>query len=109
MKNAGKNKVIQRIIELCEIRGISVYRLSIDSEIPSTTLNNMIRNDTLPTIPTIEKICGAFGITLGQFFTSEEIYSSLTEEQQELLELWDSLNPYKKDLAKAYMRGLGER
>lgn len=109
MKNADKNKVIQRILELCENKKISIYRLAKDSQIPNTTLHNMIRNDTMPTIPTIEKICKAFGITMAQFFLSEDIYEPLTEEQRVILEMWDALNEYQKELAKAYLMGLCER
>lgn len=107
--NEEKNKVIRRIEELCKKNDITVYRLSINSAIPYTTLNNMIRNDTLPTIPTIEKICKGFNITMAQFFQSEEIYDSLTLEQKELLEIWDTLNSNQKNRAKDYLKGLSDQ
>lgn len=107
--NEEKNKVIRRIQELCKINDITVYRLSINSRIPNTTLNNMIRNNTLPTIPTIEKICKGFNITMAQFFQSEEIYDSLTMEQKEILEIWDTLNSNQKIRAKEYLRGLSDQ
>lgn len=106
--NEEKNKVIRRILELCEINRITIYRLAINSGIPNTTLNNMIRNNTLPTIPTIEKVCRAFDISLAQFFMSEEIFEILTEEQREILGLWDSLDGQQKARAKAYLMGLSE-
>ena len=37
-----RNKVIRRILELCGEQRISVYKLSPLSDIPKTTLNNMI-------------------------------------------------------------------
>ena len=109
MGNADKNKIIQRILELCATRGVSKYRLAKESQIPLTTLSNMIRNNTMPTVPTIERICSGLGITLGQFFASEEIYDSLTDEQREILEIWNSLNNHQKDLVKAYISGLIDR
>lgn len=39
----------------------------------------------LYSIPSLEKICQAFGITLSQFFSTEESSFSLTELQKELL------------------------
>lgn len=109
MKNSEKNKIIRRILELCKINNITIYRLAINADIPRTTLSNMIRNNTLPTIPTIEKICKGFDITLAQFFMSDEIFGSLTSEQSELLELWELLNKEQKIVVKAYLYGLTQR
>ncbi|MDD6043897.1 MAG: helix-turn-helix transcriptional regulator [Eubacteriaceae bacterium] len=103
-----KNSIIRRILELCKINGISVYRLAINSNIPKTTLNNMIRDNKMPTFPTIEKICMGFDITLAQFFMSEEIFESLTQDQKEILELWESLDGQKKLIAKTYMTWLAK-
>lgn len=74
MGNDEKNKVIQRIQELCKEQEVSIYKLAIRSKIPNTTLTNMISKNTMPTVPTIEKICDAFDITLSQFFSSESIF-----------------------------------
>jgi len=109
MKNEEKNKIIRRILELCEKNKISIYRLAINSKIPNTTLNNMIRNNTLPTIPTIEKVCKGFNITLAQFFMSEEVFESLTEEQREILELWEQLDKEQKLCVKGFLMGLSQR
>ena len=40
----------------------------------------------VPTIPSLEKICAAFGITLSQLFAEEDAPVSLTESQRKLLE-----------------------
>lgn len=40
----------------------------------------------VPSIPSLEKICTAFGITLSQFFSTEETSFSLTPIQKELLD-----------------------
>ncbi len=110
MMDQKKNKEIRRIQELCETRGISIYRLSRMSDIPNTTLTNMIKKDTMPTIPTIEKICGAFDITLSQFFASEDIYGDLlTLEQKYVLEIWESLDDRSRELAKVYMKALSDK
>lgn len=99
-----KNKVIRRIIELCEERQISFYRLAQLSHMSKTTLNNMIAQNKMPTIPSIEKICKGLDITLAQFFSSEKLFPDVTEEQQELLLSWESLRPEDRNLVKAYMK-----
>lgn len=101
-----KNKVIMRIMELCSERRMSQYRLAKISRMPKNTLNNMIAENKMPTIPSIEKICRGLDITLAEFFSSEKLYPDVTEEQQELLLLWETLEPEEKQLVKAYIRML---
>lgn len=46
----------------------------------------------VPTIPSLEKICTAFGITLSQLFAEEDAPVSLAEAQKKLLERWSRLS-----------------
>ena len=46
----------------------------------------------VPTIPSLEKICGAFGITLSQLFAEGNAPVSLTEPQKKLLDRWSRLS-----------------
>lgn len=39
----------------------------------------------VPSIPSLEKICNAFGITLSQFFSTDNDDFALTNQQKELL------------------------
>ena len=103
-----KNNVIRRIQELCKERGISIYRLAQLSDIPKNTLNNMIAENRVPTVPTIEKICSGLNISLAQFFSSEEIYAEFTEEQKNLLFVWESLDPGNQELAMKYLELMKE-
>jgi len=45
----------------------------------------------IPTVPSLEKICCAFGITLSQLFAEDESTVSLTASQQQLLVRWSRL------------------
>lgn len=101
-----KNKVIMRIIELCKERHLSQYKLAQISDMPNTTLNNMISKNKMPTITSVERICNGLDITLAEFFSSEKLYPDVTEEQQELLHLWETLEPQEKKMVKAYIRML---
>ncbi|MCQ4637801.1 helix-turn-helix transcriptional regulator [Anaerovorax odorimutans] len=103
-----KNKVISRILELCDERGISLYKLAKLSDISRTTLNNTVSQNKMPTIPTIEKICNGLDITLAEFFSSENLFPDVTEEQRELIVLWEALLPEDRKLVKKYMGMLEE-
>lgn len=62
-----------RILNLCKQRDISVNRLCTMSGVTQSTLNNLVsgRNNSL-TISTIKKLCDGLGITIVEFFDSEE-------------------------------------
>ena len=51
----------------------------------------------IPTIPSLEKICTAFGITLSQLFAEGEESVTLTESQKHLLEHWAKLTQNQQD------------
>lgn len=100
---------ILRIKELCKERNFSYYELAKRSHIPYSTLNTMILKNNSPTLPTLQKLCEGFGISLVQFFDFDESMQTLTDAQQECLHLFSSLVPQDQELAIAYMKGLAHR
>ena len=74
----------KKIKEMMKERGWTDYRLCKESGLSASTIANMFNRNNLPTIPTLEAICMAFGITMSQFFSESEMLS-LTEEQRKLL------------------------
>jgi len=56
-----------RIKELMDERGWTIYELSKRSGLAQTTISNMWKRNTEPTIPSLRQLCDAFGITLSQF------------------------------------------
>ncbi|MBO5517873.1 MAG: helix-turn-helix transcriptional regulator [Firmicutes bacterium] len=77
--NVGK-AVKERIIDLCNSRGITINRLSILCGITQSTLNNIVsgRNNST-TIATIKKICDGLDISLKEFFDSP-LFDALDQE-----------------------------
>ncbi len=100
--------VIERIKELCDMRSWTYYRLAKEADIPYSTLNTMLHKTNTPSVPTLEKLCNGFGITLAQFFCLEDDTAKLTEEQWQCLALWDTLSETGKQLAFAYMQGIND-
>lgn len=60
----------------------------------------------MPTIPTLEKICDAFGISLAQFFTEGSARPDLTSEQKEILDIWDGLGTKEREILIPFVRSL---
>ena len=90
--------VIQRIDDIMKERGWSYYKLSIESGLSSSTITNIYRRNTVPSITTLEAICNAFGITLSQFFAEEEDFVQLSPEQKEMFDNWLCLSESQKKI-----------
>ena len=84
-----------RLRRLMDARDWTEYRLAKESGLSSSTLANVFKRNTVPSIPTLEAICGAFHITLAQFFAEGELVE-MTPELQELFENWMTLTPELK-------------
>ena len=84
--------VLSAITEYRLERGWSEYQLAERSGLPQSTISSWYRKDIVPTVPSLEKICDAFGITLSQLFATDGNPVTLTAKQKELLERWDRLN-----------------
>lgn len=75
-----------------EDRGWTEYQLAERSGLPQSTISSWYRKKMVPTLPSLEKICAAFGITLSQLFAEGEAAVSLTDSQRKLLERWSRLS-----------------
>ena len=58
--------IADNMIELCEKRGISKYRLAQMTGIAQSSLGRIMAKESLPSLPTLEKICEALDVTLSQ-------------------------------------------
>ena len=63
----------KRIEQLCQERRVSYYLLAYKSTVPITTIMNIVHCTTKnPGIFTLIKICDGLGITIQDFFDTEE-------------------------------------
>lgn len=85
----------QRLRQLLDARGWTEYRLSKSCGLSESTLANIFRRNTTPSITTLEAICKGFGITLSQFFAENEMVE-LTPELEDLFHKWVELTPEQK-------------
>ena len=83
--------ILATITKYRQDRDWTEYQLAERSGLPQSTISSWYRKNMIPTIPSLEKICIAFGITLSQLFAEEENTVSLTESQMKLLESWSRL------------------
>lgn len=83
--------ILATITKYRQDRGWTEYQLAERSGLPQSTISSWYRKNMIPTVPSLEKICMAFGITLSQLFAEEENTVSLTDSQKKLLESWSRL------------------
>ncbi len=86
--------VLDRILELRMERGWSEYKLSEESGIAQTTISSWFRKNICPSVPSLEKICSAYNISMSQFFNWNNEPVVLSEKQFELI---TNYNKLKKD------------
>lgn len=97
---------LERIEELCKERGWSHYRLANEMDTSPNNIGNLFRRTTIPSIPTIRRICEAMGITMAQFYSTDGEQVTLTPQQCHMLNLYGHLDQVGKLRAEAYMEGL---
>lgn len=100
--------ILKKINKMRIDRGWSIYRLSVESGIPQSTLTNMFNRETLPSITTLECICSAFGITMAEFFT-EENNPTVEISDNEIISLLQELNGESKLLILSLIRQLSKK
>ena len=84
--------ILSAITAYREDRGWTEYQLAERSGLPQSTISSWYRKKMVLTLPSLEKICSAFGITLSQLFAEGEAAVSLTDSQRKLLERWSRLS-----------------
>ncbi len=63
--------VLEKIDRLRLERGWSVNNLAMEAMLTQSTLNNLYSRRAEPKLSTLRAICGAFGVTLAEFFAEE--------------------------------------
>ena len=98
-------KASERIQQLLNERGWTPYRLSKEAGIPDATIGNIFRRNTMPTIPTLEAVCKAFGITMSQFFAEGDLVE-MTPELKELFDDWVNLTIEQKQAVRGMLKAM---
>lgn len=98
----------ERLRRLLNESGWSEYRLAKNCGLAQSTLANIFKRNTVPSISTLEAICNGFGITLAQFFSDGETVE-LTPELKEVFDHWLALTVEEKEAILVMMRVLNKR
>lgn len=99
--------VLERITELRESRHWTEYQLAEKSGLTQSTISSWYRKGILPTIPSLAKICDAFGISVSQFFLEDSKQTVLLSDRQlALLNATTKLDPRQYDALMHFLETL---
>ena len=91
-----QKEILERLDQLLLDRSWSEYRLAKECGLSESTIANIYRRSSMPSIATLEAICRGFGISMSQFFAENETVE-LTPQTRELFECWISLTSEQKE------------
>jgi transcriptional regulator with XRE-family HTH domain len=84
MKTNYSNIILNRILFLCEKRGITINKLADMSGIRQSTINNLVCGASVnPKIRTLHKIAIAFNMTLAEFLDYTELNEYSFDDETE--------------------------
>ena len=94
------------VMEWTHKSGASSSWGSAEANLSHSTITNVFKRNNAPTLPTLEVICRAFGITLAQFFAEGGEAVEITDEQRELFAKWSTLTEKQKVLLLEFISTL---
>lgn len=97
-----------RLRQLLRESGWTEYRLAKKCGLSESTLANIFRRNTTPSVATLEAICKGFGITLSQFFSDGDMVE-LTPELKDLFRRWVTLTVEEKEIIYKIIQLLTEK
>lgn len=101
--------VLDKILEFRTAKGWSEYQLAEESGMTQSTISSWYRKNMTPSIPSLEKICNAFDITLSQFFLEADTNTvSLSPQQIELINATNKLSSEQVDSLIAFLNTMNE-
>lgn len=93
-----ENFTLNRIDALLKKKGWTKYRLSKESDVPYATITHMYKRNTVPSMPTLERLCHAFNVSMAQFFYEGKGVIEMAPAQRELLECYNRCGTKKREL-----------
>ena len=100
--------ILKKINKMRLDRNWSIYRLSVESDIPQSTLTNMFNRETLPSITTLASICKAFNISLSDFFSEEKASKEHTIADKELIDMFNSVSDEARESILCLLREMNK-
>ena len=97
--------ILDKITQFRMERNWTEYQLAEKSGLTQSTISSWYRKNMLSTIPSLTKICDAFGITLSQFFLEDgDNVILINEQQRQLLHHAAKLSPQQYEALLHFLK-----
>lgn len=77
-------------------KGWSIYTLAMKAGVAPTTIYNWRDRASSPSLSLLDAVCSALGISVIDFLLDGDKLTALTEEQKEVMRLWNTLSDEQK-------------
>lgn len=84
----------------------SIYELAKKAGVHPNTIYHWRDNKSSPTLSLLDAVCTAFNITVIAFLMDENELMALTDEQKEVIRLWNTLSEEQKVALLSLMRSM---
>lgn len=100
------SKVLDHLKELMSEKDISRFELSGKTGVPLSTIYNMMKRRTMPSIDTLDKLCTGLNISLSQFFNGADEQICLNNDEKEFVLSFRQCDMEMQGRPKAYLDGM---
>lgn len=97
--------VLERIEQLRAARGWSINYLAMEAMLTQSTLSNLYTREAEPKLSTLRALCGAFGISIADFFAGMEEEGAADGVDEELKNRIAALSKEEKEALLVLLRG----
>ncbi len=92
--------IVDALIQLKDMRHLTTYKIALKSDLPTSTVTNVFQKRTMPQLDTLLAICRGLEINPAQLFTDNAKFDKLTDDEIEILKLWNGLDSERQELFK---------
>ncbi len=89
-------EIYDKVNALRLAKGWTIYELAKNAGVAPTTIYNWRDRLSSPSLSLLDAVCSAFGITVIDFLLDEDELLALTQEQKEVMRLWNTLSGEQK-------------
>ena len=79
---------VKRAKDLIEQSGMTLYQAAQVSGVSYSTITTAARRGTQLSVDTIERLCGAIGISLSDFFRESDVPQAGNAAERKVIECW---------------------
>lgn len=100
-------ELYNKIETLRKAKGLSINKLSYEAGISHNTLFNWKEHGYTPSLPVLEGVCDALGISLGELFADDN-QNECSESEKRMLNLFSCLNNEQKRAVLSLLESMAQ-